>query len=127
MIVRSRYGSGKMTFLLRLVEARNPERVLFVAYRQTLERDIMRNFGKLGFNNYLDSYDDPSVWNAPRLIVQLDSLMHIFESSDDVIDGEGFQLRYDMIILDEFESLLAHFDEQTMAKKEIGIWNMFST
>ena len=30
-----------------------------------------------------------------------------------------------MIILDESESLLAHFDEQTMSRKEIGIWNLF--
>ena len=67
----------------------------------------MRNFGKLGLNSYLDSYHDPSVWNAPRLIVQLDSLVHIFTRSDDVLNGEGFQLRYDMIILDESESLLA--------------------
>ena len=55
----------------------------------------------------MDSYDNPSVWNAPRLIVQLDSLMNIFTRSDDVLSGDGFQLRYDMIILDESESLLA--------------------
>ena len=30
-----------------------------------------------------------------------------------------------MIILDESESLLSHFDEQTMSGKEIGIWNFF--
>ena len=30
-----------------------------------------------------------------------------------------------MIILDESESLLAHFDEQTMTRKEIGIWSLF--
>ncbi|MFM7988586.1 MAG: hypothetical protein ACKPKO_55665, partial [Candidatus Fonsibacter sp.] len=42
------------------------------------------------------------------------------------MNGDGFNLRYDMIILDESESLLAHFDEQTMTgKKEIGIWNFF--
>ena len=75
LVVRSRYGSGKTTFLQRLVKPRKLERVLFVTYRQTLARDIMRNFGKLGFQNYLDSYDDPSVWNVPRLIVQLNSLM----------------------------------------------------
>ncbi|MFM7980295.1 MAG: hypothetical protein ACKPKO_13365, partial [Candidatus Fonsibacter sp.] len=63
----------------------------------------------------MDSYDDPSVWNAPRLIVQLDSLMHIFERSDDVLSGEGCQLRYDMSILDESERLVSHFDEQTMS------------
>ncbi len=65
LVVRSRYGSGKTTFLQRLVKRRNPERVLFITYRQTLARDIMRNFGKLNFKNYLDSHDNPSVWNAP--------------------------------------------------------------
>ena len=85
----------------------------------------MRNFGQLGFKNYLDSYYDPSVWNSPRLIVQLDRLTSVFERNDDVLDGEGFQLRYDLIILDESESLLAHLDEQTMTRKEIGIWNFF--
>ena len=49
LIVRSRYGSGKTTYLQRLIKARNPERVLFINYRQTLARDIMKSFGKLGF------------------------------------------------------------------------------
>ncbi|MFM7989986.1 MAG: DEAD/DEAH box helicase family protein, partial [Candidatus Fonsibacter sp.] len=51
LIVRSRYGSGKTIFLLRLVKSRNPERVLFITYRQTLARDIMRNFWKLNLEN----------------------------------------------------------------------------
>ena len=37
----------------------------------------------------------------------------------------AFDLRYDMIILDKSESLLAHFDGQTMSGKEIGVWNFF--
>ncbi|MFM7982793.1 MAG: hypothetical protein ACKPKO_26065, partial [Candidatus Fonsibacter sp.] len=65
LIGRSQYGSGNTTFFQRLVNSRNPERVLFITYRQTLARDIMRNLGKLGFKSDLDSYDDPSVWNAP--------------------------------------------------------------
>jgi hypothetical protein len=107
------------------VKARNPKRVLFITYRQTLARDIMRNFGKLGFKNYLDSYDDPSVWNAPRLIVQVDSLLNVLQKNDKFISSGSFSLKYDMIILDESESLLAHFDEKTMERKEINIWNFF--
>ena len=57
----------------------------------------------------------------PRLIVQFDSLMNIFTRSDDVLNGDGFNLRYDMIILDESESLLAHVDEQTVRE---GDWNL---
>ena len=51
LVLRSRYGSGKTTFMQRLIRERNPERVLFITYRQTLARDIMRNFGQLGFKN----------------------------------------------------------------------------
>ena len=125
LVVRSRYGSGKTTYLQRLIKARNPQRVLFITYRQTLARDIMKNFGKLGFKNYLDSYDDPSVWNAPRLIVQIDSLMQILNKNDGFIINGKFKA-YDMIILDESESLLAHIDEKTMERKEIEIFDFFN-
>ena len=81
----------------------------------------MRNFGKLGFKNYLDAAENPAVWEAPKLIIQIDSLMHLWTAS-----SEGtFKKAYDMIILDESESLLAHIDEKTMEKKEIGIFNFF--
>ena len=119
LVVKSRYGSGKTTFLKRLIKAKNPKRVLFITYRQTLARDIMRNFGPLGFKNYLDAHENPSVWTAPRLIVQLDSLMHIWRNSS------GLK-RYDMIILDESESLLSHLDGGTMRNKGIQIFNFFN-
>ena len=110
LVVRSRYGSGKTTFLQELIQERNPQRVLFITYRQTLARDIMRNFSRLGFKNYLDSYEDPEVWNAPRLIVQLDSLWNVMLKNDRFIASESFDFRYDLIVLDESESLLNHFD-----------------
>jgi len=124
LIVKSRYGSGKTTYLQRLIKNRNPERVLFITYRQTLARDIMKNFGKLGFKNYLDSYDDPSVWNSKRLIVQIDSLLQVLNKNDGFITENKFKA-YDMIILDESESLLDHIDGKTMEKKEIDIFNFF--
>ena len=61
----------------------------------------MRNSGKLGFKNYLDQYEDPSVWNAPRLIVQIDSLMQVLNKNDKYLVEGKFQLKYDMIILDD--------------------------
>ena len=120
LIVKSRYGSGKTTFVQRLIKERKPKRVLFITYRQTLARDIMKNFGKLGFKNYLDAAENPSVWEAPKLIIQIDSLMRLWSESEG-----SFKKAYDMIILDESESLLAHIDEKTMEKKEIGIFNFF--
>ena len=73
--------------------------------------------------NYLDSYDDPTVWETPRLIVQIDSLLNLVRRNGDVLAKGTFELPYDMIVLDESESLLCHFDEKTMEKKEIDIWN----
>ena len=77
LVLRSRYGSGKTTFMQRLIKEEGYKRVLFVTYRQTLARDIMRNFKKLGFQNYLDSHENPRVWESPRLIVQIDSLLNL--------------------------------------------------
>ena len=98
LVVRSRYGSGKTTFLKRLMQERNPERVLFITYRQTLARDVMRNFSELGFANYLDSYEKPSVWKCPRLVVQLDSLWYVLNKNDRFISTGNFDLSYDMVI-----------------------------
>lgn len=125
LVLRSRYGSGKTTFMQRLIREQGYQRVLFITYRQTLARDIMRNFKRLGFKNYLDSYENPRVWDAPRLIVQIDSLLNLIYRSTDVLSGDGFHLDYDLIVLDESESLLCHFDETTMENKEIDIWGFF--
>jgi excinuclease UvrABC helicase subunit UvrB len=67
LVVRSRYGSGKTYFLQQLIQKYDLKRVLFITYRQTLARDIMRNFKRLGFKNYLDAHEHPEVWNSPRL------------------------------------------------------------
>ena len=125
LVLRSRYGSGKTTFTQRLINEQGYKRVLFVTYRQTLARDIMRNFKRLGFQNYLDSHENPRVWESPRLIVQIDSLLNLVYRNGDVLNGDTFDLKYDAIVLDESESLLCHFDEATMENKEIGIWQFF--
>jgi type I site-specific restriction endonuclease len=124
LVIRSKYGSGKTTFLRDLIKKQNFKKVLFITYRQTLARDIDRNFRQLGFKNYLDAHDHPEIWNAKRLIVQLDSLLNVLHKNDRFITTNQFE-KYDLIILDESESLLNHFDEKTMQNKEIEIFNFF--
>ncbi len=48
-IFRIRCGSCETAYPQRFIKARNPERGLFITYRHTLARDVVRNFGKLGF------------------------------------------------------------------------------
>ncbi|MFM7985925.1 MAG: hypothetical protein ACKPKO_42080, partial [Candidatus Fonsibacter sp.] len=62
---------------------------------------------------------------AQDVVAPLEYVHQAVELDDEARGGSGFDLRYDMIILDESESLLAHFDEQTMVRKEIGRWKLF--
>ncbi len=78
----------------------------------------MNKFSKLGFKNYLDAHEKPLVWEAPKLIIQIDSLMHLWSGNEG-----SFKKAYDMIILDESENFLSHIDEKTMQGKEIRIFN----
>ncbi len=73
----------------------------------------MNNFSKLDFKNYLDAHENRLVWEAPRLIIQIDSLMRLWSGSEG-----SFKKAYDMIILDDSECLLAHIDEKTMERKK---------
>ena len=85
----------------------------------------MRNSKLLGFANYLDSYDNPRTWDSPKLIVQYDSLMKVMNNNTKYMISDEFDFNYDLIILDECESLLHHIDGDTMKKKEIETFEFF--
>ena len=99
---------------------------MFITYRQTLAPDIVRNFGKLQFKYYLDACNDTSTWDVPRLRIHIDSLMNIRLNDGSFMHGNEFKLRYDMIVLDESDSLMNHFDEGTVTHTEIEIWYFFT-
>lgn len=119
LVIRSKYGSGKTTFLKDVMMNQDVQRVLIITYRQTLALDYNRNFKQLGFANYLDSYEQPDIYNENRLIVQIDSLMKVMTNNDEFILNGEYDGKYDLIVLDEIESLLSHIDEQTMKNKDI--------
>ena len=66
------------------------------------------------------------VYGMPRLIIHIDSLMNILLNDGSLINDDDFDLRYDMIVIDECESLMNHFDEGTMNHKEVDIWYFFT-
>ena len=77
----------------------------------------MRNFGKLQIKKYLDACNDHRIWDAPRLNIQLDSLLNIRLKYGPVMTDDDFDLRYDTIVLDNSESLMNNFDEGAMNHK----------
>ena len=111
--IKSPYGTSK-TQLLKLIikqEESKTKRILYLSYRQTLTNDLKNNFGELGFQSYLDHRYD-----ADRIIIQLESLMHL-ETADTFIDDEmSIVPKFDLVIIDEIESILKQFDSSTFKR-----------
>ena len=96
--IHSPYDTAKTTLIKAIIERHKPERVLWVSYRKTLTYDILGNFKQFGFVSYLDRY-----YFADKIIIQIESLLKI--DSDD----ESNVPHYDLIIIDEIESILNQF------------------
>jgi len=98
--IKSTYNTGKTTLLKEICE--NYEKILFLSYRRTLSNNLKGNFKKLGFKLYNEEI------KSDRLICQIDSIFKIPEHKV-----------FDLIIVDESESILNHFSASTLKDKLI--------
>lgn len=94
LMIKSPYNTGKTSFLTQICD--NFKSILFISYRITLSNNIYGEFKKLGFELYTDNI------NSERLICQVDSLRKI--------NG----LTFDLVIMDESESILNHFSSGSL-------------
>jgi hypothetical protein len=121
--IKSPYGSGKTQLLKTILNKYQQKRVLFITYRQTLTDNIFDEFKEYNFKSYLDKE-----FNADRQILQLESLQHlkqfyILEENDDGTLNAEIPY-YDLIIIDEIEGVLNHFNSKTTFKgKEKATFN----
>ena len=106
LTIKSPYGSGKTQLLKQIIKDNNFSRILWISYRRTLSSDILGSFSGEGFTSYLDGY-----FNANRLIIQLESLLQLSNNYENYLDEEYDRVgKYDLVIIDESESILKHFD-----------------
>jgi len=115
LAIRSTYDTGKTTLVKKLLTEYEDkfERILFVSYRQTLTNELHGNFKKLDINSYLDR-----AYNSDRLICQIESLHKIANKN---IDNNKLKVEipsFDLIVIDELESVLNHFESTTIKEKE---------
>ena len=96
--IHSPYDTAKTTLIKAIIEHHKPQRVLWVSYRKTLTYDILGNFKQFGFVSYLDRY-----YFADKIIIQIESLLKIDSDDDSNVPY------YDLIIIDEIESILNQF------------------
>lgn len=98
--VQANMGYGKTTKLLAYLKNKKEKNILIVTPRKSLAKEFAINFQNLGFVHYLEST------KALILICQVDSLYKVIR-------------KYDIVILDEVETILNHivsFDK--MAEKD---------
>jgi len=114
LAIRSPYNTGKTTMIKSLLTEFNPKKILFITHRQSLTNELYGTFKKFKFCSYMNgSYD------ANRLICQIESLHRITESSDPYYyEPSDETKKFDLIILDETESLVNHFMSPTIKNKQ---------
>jgi len=133
--IKSTYGSGKTQILSKLFdEYYNDKRILFITSRVTLSYSLLKSFPK--FTHYQDIKGDFT--QCDKLIIQLDSLHKLTKTPitnfinhncinsqlQDYINNIP-DLKYDIIALDECESLLNHLSFSQLNTE--NIYNILKT
>lgn len=114
--ILSPYNTGKTTLIKNILAIYDPKRVLIVTSRQTLTNDLYGNFESYGVRSYMEKFYD-----ADRIICQIESLPKLLDD-DPFVDTMEIP-SYDLVILDEIESILAHFRSDTLKEKE-GVFSL---
>eukprot|EP00798_Chlamydomonas_sp_ICE-L_P008337 gene8337-biopygen13470 len=126
--VRSPMGSGKSTMLDALLERVGADKtVLVVTYRQSLALEHKRKLARKGFVSYLDADVTPQDLRqrdkTPRFICQIESLHKLAKHTCMRYLTSGF----DIVVLDEVESLLRHFMSPTVVNPLAEIQGLADT
>ncbi len=101
LLIKSCTGTGKTKQLMKYLKKNNYERILMITFRRTLAFEFENKFKKLGFETYLNC---KNVNNVNKLIIQVESLYKIDNT------------KYDLVILDEIESIIDQFYSTTNKK-----------
>jgi hypothetical protein len=117
--LKSAMGTGKSTWLHSVIDRLLPSvSILVVTFRQTLAIEQERTLGRHGFANYLNVTQDlHDRKKYPRIICQVDSLWKLGSHV-------RFAPTFDLVILDEVESILRHHASPTI-KTPIASMDLF--
>lgn len=111
LAIKSSYDTGKTTTVYKIITEFGIIRVLFISYRQTLTNDLYGNFKDIGVESYLDK-----IYTSDKLICQIESL-HKLMPKMQFFDDDNLVPVYDLVVLDEVESILNHFKSPTIKNK----------
>ena len=113
--LRSPYGTGKTQLMKEIFKTYNKQRILCISHRISLTTVLLSEYNNFGFK----SYQDEGAVHSDKLIIQIESLLRIE-------DDFGEMPSYDIILLDEIESILNQFNSSmTFKNNERKIYEYF--
>lgn len=114
LVIKSPMNTGKTVFIKKVITENKYERILFLSHRIDFSNSIYGQFKDFNFKHYIQ--DKKYFRMADKVIVSIDSLYKILDIND---------YPFDLIILDECESLLNHFSSETLGSEKEEILNDF--
>ncbi|KAK9868010.1 hypothetical protein WJX84_004009 [Apatococcus fuscideae] len=102
LLLRAHMGTGKTTQAILAIEELRPSSVLIITPRQTLATSSMGVY-KEALPHLVHYQQSARIEEEPFLVCQLESLWRVEQA-------------YDMVILDESESILAQFSSETLTR-----------
>ena len=100
MILKSRWGTGKTSNIITyLLEAFKNHKILLITESNTLNSKLTKDFDKYGFVSHIDAQKDKTIKlkNYDKVICSIQSIGKINDET------------YDLVIIDEFESVLTSY------------------
>ncbi|AGD93093.1 hypothetical protein LBA_01177 [Megavirus lba] len=122
LAIKSAMGTGKTTLIRHVLDTCNMKKILWITHRQTLTKSLYGSFKDYGFVNYMDVQE--SLFEYDRVIVQIDSLLRI--KYYDIFDDKTYFKRYDLIIIDEIEGCLSHYESPFLNKPDADSRDIFN-
>ena len=111
LAIRSGYNTGKTSFVTQLVEEFGFEKILMISYRISLTNDLCGSFVNLNFVSYMNH-----MYREDRMVCQVESLNKLLLPN--YLTSEITIPSYDLVVLDEVEGILSHFNSTTIKNKE---------
>lgn len=116
--IKSGMGTGKTHVIADYLRSQcDDPSVLSIGFRQTLNSSLAERFG---LQDYKIAKDP--LHSYRRLSLQVDSIGKLIETISPHI--HTLRCQYDIIIVDEIESLLSHFLGDTMSSKVQSCWKL---
>lgn len=106
LCIKSAMGTGKTWTIEYIIKHYEFKKILWITHRQSLTKSLYGHFKKFGFENYMNVEGKLNTYD--RIFVQIDSLERLINY--DMNTRAGVINKYDLVIIDEIESCLNHFN-----------------